>query len=265
MSAPAAVTSSRSDVADVVILAAGRGTRLAPINDDSAKWLTAVRGNDLAAHQLAGIGDLASRRSVHLVVVTGHDASRVVDRVRDVRVPVSCIHNDRYADLNNWYTVLVALRAREAAGRRGPVAVVNSDVWANPKWFTAAIDAVLDGAEASIVVDRVRPLTDEAMKVAVDDLGHLCAIDKVGVADPVGEYVGVLGVSGTDLPIFVSALESFQGDETRVNAWYEHAVGVSVGLGLRWHLVDAPDPDWVEIDDPADHAIAETLAERPSA
>lgn len=265
MPSAAAASSSRTEVADVIVLAAGRGTRLATVNGDSAKWLTTVGETDLAARQIDGIAALAETRPIQLVVVTGHDADRVCERVRHVTIPVSCVYNDRFADLNNWYTVLIALRERRTAGRTGPVAIVNSDVWADPTWFTAAVDAVLGGPEASIVVDRQRPLTDEAMKVGVDGTGHLCAIDKVGVADPVGEYVGVLGVSAAGEPTFVRALESFIDDASRANAWYEHAVGVSVGLGLRWQVVDAPGARWVEIDDAADHATAESLAQRAPA
>ena len=60
----------------VVVLAAGRGSRLGPVGSDTPKWLLDVGGRALAEHHLEGFG-----RSPHplasLRVVTGHAADAV--------------------------------------------------------------------------------------------------------------------------------------------------------------------------------------------
>ena len=247
--------SSRPTPLHVVVLAAGVGSRLSG-TQTRPKWLTEVAGRTIADNQLAGIDQV--EHDVELDILTGHQASLVADRVSQ-RAGTTTVHNAQYAELNNWFSVLTALRHRTDAGREGTFVVVNSDLWAPAAWFTAALTAVAACKTPALVVDTLRPLTDEAMKVAAEH-GRATAIGKVGVASPVGEYTGVLSVPAADVPVFEKALESFLDDADRVNAWYEHAVDVTFGMGLEWALVEAPSGTWVEIDDDNDLAIATRLA-----
>jgi choline kinase len=239
----------------VVVLAAGVGSRLSG-TQTRPKWLTEVAGTTIADNQLAGI-DLLDH-DVELDILTGHQASQVAARVAQ-RAGTTTVHNRQYAELNNWFSVLVALQHRKDAGREGALVIVNSDLWAPSTWFTAALTAVASAATPALVVDTERPLTDEAMKVSAHS-GRATAIGKVGVADPVGEYTGVLSVPAADVAVFEKALSSFVNDPDRANAWYEHAVDVTFGMGLEWSLVEAPSSTWVEIDDDNDLAIATRLA-----
>jgi choline kinase len=250
--------SSRPIPLHVVVLAAGVGSRLSGTST-RPKWLTEVAGRTIADNQLAGIDQLD--QDVQLDVVTGHQAALVAERVA-LRAGTTTVHNARYAELNNWFTVLVALRHRREAGRQGTLVIVNSDLWAPSTWFADALTAVASCETPALVVDTARPLTDEAMKVEAQH-GHATAIGKVGVTQPVGEYTGVLSVPVADLPVFEKALSSFVDDPDRVNAWYEHAVDVTFGMGLEWGLVEAPAATWVEIDDDNDLAIATELAGGP--
>lgn len=240
----------------VVVLAAGVGSRLSG-TATRPKWLTPVGPSTIAASQLAGLEAL-TELGLTVDVVTGHGAVLVRAAVTD-RLATETIHNPQYATLNNWWSVLLALRHRREAGRTGAMVVLNSDLWAPSSWFTAAVAALADQPTPALVVDTVRPLTDEAMKVAAAH-GRVTAIGKVGVENPVGEYTGALVIPEADLAGFEKALQSFVGDPDRANAWYEHAVGVSLDLGLDWRLVEAPSPTWVEIDDDTDLATARRLA-----
>ena len=239
----------------VVVLAAGVGSRLTG-TATRPKWLTPVGGATIADAQLQGLDGLDADITLH--VVTGHRAEQVQERVAG-RAGTTCVHNPEHAVLNNWWSVLTALRFRRAQGVDGTFVVVNSDLWAPAAWFTTALEQVARTAAPALLVDTQRPLTDEAMKVAAH-AGVATAIGKVGVEDPVGEYTGVLSVPAEDLPVLEKALESFVEDDSRRNAWYEHAVDVTFGLGLEWQLVEAPSGTWVEIDDDTDHATAERLA-----
>ena len=231
----------------VVVLAAGVGSRLSG-TQSRPKWLTPVGATTIADEQLAGVDALA--HEVQLDVVTGHLAPQVEARVQG-RAGSATVHNERHIELNNWWSVLVALQHRARTGRRGGMVVLNSDLWAPASWFTQAIQALVEQPRAALVVDTQRPLTDEAMKVSAHQ-GLATAIGKVGVDDPVGEYTGALWVPEADLPVFEKALSSFVDDPDRNNAWYEHAVDVTFGLGLPWALVEAPSTSWVEIDDDRD-------------
>jgi choline kinase len=239
----------------IVVLAAGVGSRLSGTGT-RPKWLTPVGDCTIADCQLDGLSGV--ERDVQLDVLTGHRADLIGARVAD-EGGATLVHNPRYAELNNWFSVLTALEHRRSAGRTGSFVVINSDLWAPAEWFTRAIDAVASLTRAALVVDTKRPLTDEAMKVAAVD-GRATAIGKVGISDPVGEYTGVLAVPAVDVPLFEKALTSFVDDTDRVNAWYEHAVDVTFGMGMEWALVEAPSGTWVEIDDDTDLATAIALA-----
>lgn len=243
----------------VVVLAAGVGSRLTG-TASCPKWLTRVGGSTVADQQLRGLDLVDADVTLHLV--TGHLAGRVEERVAG-RPGTTCVPNPEHAALNNWWSVLTALRFRRAQAVEGTFVIINSDLWARADWFASAVGDVARSQTATLVVDTRRRLTDEAMKVAALPRGadlFATAIGKVGVNDPVGEYTGVLSVPAGELEVFEKALESFVDDPTRENAWYEHAVDLTLRQGMAWQLVEAPTTTWVEIDDDGDRATAERLA-----
>jgi len=241
----------------VVILAAGKGSRMGALGEGLPKWLLEVGPRTIADHQLGAIAD-AGDAVTSTWVVTGHARSRV-EQFLDGRRGVECVYNPEYARLNNWYSVLLALRAIDDGSV--PVVVLNSDLFA-PRWISRFVADAADTADGALIaVDAQRRLTDESMKVAAteSDRGYLTAIGKAAVADPVGEYVGMLMAGGESLVEFRAALESFEGREENRDEWYERAVGLTAAGGSRWRLWTTPDSNWVEIDDDADHATAVDL------
>jgi choline kinase len=242
---------------DLVVLAAGRGSRLAALGDDRPKWLLEVDGRTIADRQLEAFGLLRERRGEQvrsLTVVTGH-AADAVDAV-PLEPWQSLLHNPHYLPRNNWYSVLVALRALPDDDSR--VVVVNGDLCAPVPWLLAFLEACADTDEdAMLAIDFARQLTHESMKVSRrGDLDELGTIGKHEFPDPVGEYVGMLMASGPVLKDLRAELEAFEADPASSNEWYEGAVGVSAGKGSRWHLWPTPGSAWVEIDDLADLAAA---------
>jgi choline kinase len=240
---------------DIVILAAGRGSRLAAIGDDRPKWLLEVGGQTIADRQLAALDLLPPEALRSVTVVTGHAA----DALADVPLgPVgSLLHNELYLTYNNWYSVLVALRALPDDAR---VVVMNGDLCAAPEWLAAFLQACLDTDEQGMLgIDFDRHLTDESMKVSRGADGELLLIGKHAFPDPVGEYVGLLMASGDVLTAFRAQLEAFELDQDHANQWYEGAVGLTAAAGVRWFLGATPDSSWVEIDDLDDLARAESM------
>ena len=137
------------------------------------------------------------------------------------------------------------------------VAVINSDLFARADWIARfLIDCAQTSTESLIAVDVERPVNDESMKVATNGSSLLASIGKVGIEDPVGEYVGMLMAGGPVLGDFRTALEGFERQPEAANEWYERAVGVSAAAGTKWTVWPTPDSRWVEIDDDADHRSA---------
>src|ERR1051325_9364423 len=91
-----------------VILAAGGGSRLAPLTDDRPKVLVEVAGRSFLHRQL----DLLARAGIaskDVVIVGGYR----VDRVRDAVAGTDCtiVVNERFQPWNNFYSLAVAERA----------------------------------------------------------------------------------------------------------------------------------------------------------
>lgn len=237
----------------VVVLAAGRGSRLGTHGDEIPKWLLQVGGRTLADRHLEGVaaaGDAVA--SVRAVV--GHAAEVVADTV-----DVGLVHNPEYATLNNWWSLLRALRELP---EDGPVAVINSDLLIDPEHVAAFLRAAAQGdADAALAVDLARELTDESMKVQLRGGAELERIGKVGIDDPAGEYIGMLFARGPALRALRAALEAFVDDPEATNEWYEGAVGRTAADGAAWRVWPMPTSGWVEIDDDGDLDLAHTMTD----
>ena len=241
----------------VVVLAAGRGSRLGALGSDTPKWLLRVGDRTLADRHLEGVaradGAVASVR-----VVTGH-AAEAIDRELARRTEtVAVVPNPEFAELNNWWSLLRALRELPDDG---PVVVVNADLLADPAHVAAFLaDARTGEADGLLAVDLEKVLTDESMKVELGPDETLTRIGKVGIEEPVGEYVGMLMARGPALHAVRARLEEFVGRPEAANEWYEGAVGRTAAEGVAWRVWPMPAGGWVEIDDDADFATAEELA-----
>ena len=252
----------------VIVLAAGKGSRLGALGARTPKWLLRVGEATIADRQLEAIAAAREAQTsiASVRVVCGHAATEI-DSYLEHRPSdgVSALFNPDYARCNNWYSVLIALRELDPAGD-ARVAIVNGDLFARPAWLARFLaDAAITEAESLVGIDLERKLTEESMKVSLDPGPPplVRAIGKVGVEDAAGEYVGLLMARGAVLEAFRRRLESFVGRAESVDEWYERALGLSAGSGVPWTAWATPDSAWVEIDDDSDYEAAVRLAASP--
>lgn len=245
--------------ADVlVVLAAGTGTRLGALTATTPKWLLRVGAGRVADRQIGALGDLFDLDR-QLVVVTGHGADEVTPALRELGLPEDCaLFNDQYAGRNNWYSALVALRA-SLSSTTERVYLLNSDLYAPASMYRTFVTASRSaGPGACLAVDSTHELTDEAMKVEVVD-GRIVDIGKVGVADPSGEYVGMLMLDHASALLFRDLLEAWAEDGRDPNGWYETVIREGLLSQVDCRPVQVGGSPWVEIDDLADLARADTV------
>lgn len=265
--------SGRPGVA-VAVLAAGHGRRLGAAGGLGPKWLIDVGGAPIAERHLTAVEQTLGP-DTDVLVVAGHAAERV-ERYCDARADRSALRplvelNERYAERNNWYSLLVGLDALE--GRLGDddvVVVLNSDLFALPTWLGSLLSAAaeLGDVPGFLAVDVVRPLTAEAMKVAAgpsDPAGRrwCTSIGKVGVPDPVGEYVGMASLGPPARALVHDVLRAFAAEGDRVDAWYEEAFQEVSAVSPFLIVRPTPSSAWVEIDDADDLRVADGLALAP--
>ena len=230
------------------------------LGDHTPKWLLRVGDRTLADRQLEGI-ERAARAVASVRVVVGHAAAVIEHALASpgpgIGTGVGVVRNPEFAELNNWWSLLRALRVLP---EDGPVVVLNADLLADPEHVAAFLEQAASGpADALLAVDLVKTLSDESMKVSLGPGDTLARIGKVEIDDPVGEYVGMLMARDVALRRVRAVLEGFVGDAAAADEWYEGAVGRTAAGGVSWHLW-AMAGGWVEIDDDADLAAAESLA-----
>lgn len=243
---------------DVVVLAAGLGRRLATVTA-LPKWLTPVGETCPADAQLAAFDRTGVGRTL---VVVGEQPGPIEQRLAGWhdRLHIELVPNERSADRNNWFSLLLGLDAWAAGGAATDVAVVNSDLFSSVAWFTQLLGSIADaGPGAALAVDPARGRTDEAMKVAVGANGLVTGIGKVGVPAPDGEYVGLAWLDPGAAQGLRAQLARFLDQPDRADHWYEHAIAEHIATGAGYRAVAVPSSDWVEIDDEADLVAARRL------
>jgi choline kinase len=241
----------------VIVLAAGRGSRLGALGDPIPKWLLRVGGRTLADRHLEGIR-AAAGAVASVSVVVGHAADAITGELAAREDDVRVVANGEWATRNNWWSVLLALRELPDDG---PVTIVNADLLVSPEQVQAFLTQTPTGG--LLATDLERPVTDESMKVELRADGTLERIGKVGIDAPAGEYIGMLTARGETLRAFRAALEAFAGDPACANEWYEGAIGRTAAAGIEWRVWPTATGAWVEIDDERDLRAAERLVAAP--
>lgn len=228
----------------VVILAAGRGTRLATASAGRPKVLVEVGGRTLLARSLTLQTDEA-------IVVTGHDRETVEAFVAAGRWPhpVRTVFNERFAVEGNARSLAVALGAIAPGA---DVLKLDGDLLVAPE----AIAKLWSAGTSAALVDFRGPLDDEAMKAKVVD-GRVVGLGK-GLVGAHGESIGAEILAAEDLVQVADALERTLTETP--SAYYEDAYQ---RLLPRWTLqAVAVSTPWAEIDTPDDLQAAEAMLMR---
>jgi choline kinase len=237
-----------------LVLAAGAGVRLGADTTALPKTLLPVDGDRTILDVV-----LANFRAVGLddaVIVTGHAADRVRDRVpaleRRHGLRLELVFNPKALEWNNAYSLWCA---REALAEGALLA--NGDT-VHPAGVEERLLAAR-GPELVIAVDDEKPLGEEEMKVHVTADGRLDRIHKrLEPATAHGEYIGVTLIEPSAAAPLADALEAtWQRDPS---LYYEDGFQEFVDRGGRIGIAPIGSVDWVEVDDHADLARAREVA-----
>ena len=233
-----------------VILAAGVGSRLAPLTADRPKVLVEVAGRSFLLRQLDRLAQ-AGIANDQVVVVGGYR----IDQIRRALEGRGCtvVMNERFDTWQNFYSLLVAAPALAGSD----FLQLDGDVLLDTKLLPRLIAA--PGA-AVIAVDRSAELDDDAMKVQLGADGRITAVSKQLPAKTcAGEYLGIAKLTAAAAREVFGDLERFPG-EGLTHEYYDHAYHRLSSSGrVRFEVCDADAGAVSEIDDLADLRRAEQL------
>jgi choline kinase len=231
-----------------VILAAGRGGRLAGVAGDRPKCLARIGARTLLERQLQS---LRACGADEIAVVAGYRA----DEVRAVcGSSIDIVLNSRYAATNSLYSLWLA---RDLL--TGGFVVLNADVLFHPQLLTDLLSARYDDALLMAPRGEDEPFSEEEMKVQVRR-GCVVDIDKrMPGSQADGENVGIAKFSRDGAAAMVEVLnEIVAADGSR--EWLPRAFA-AFAERRPLHVVDTRGFPWIEIDFPEDYwrACSEVL------
>jgi choline kinase len=227
-----------------LILAAGTGSRLRPLTQDTPKCLLDVGGQTILSRQLDRIAAAGMRRAV---VVTGHLAEQVEQhlQVHPPLIEVALARNPDYTTAGNCMSVLAG---REQVTGRG-VVICDGDVVLTGN---AMERLVRESCPCALLLDTETALAEEEMKALLDERGAVRRLSKrLDPAECAGESIGVQKVGGPALAILWATLEGMR-DAGDTAGYYEDAFQRMVQAGVTFHTVPIGHHEWTEIDDLAD-------------
>jgi choline kinase len=238
-----------------LVLAAGWGSRLAPLTDALPKTLLEVDGDRTILD--VALGNLKEVGLEDVVVVTGF-ASEVLDGrkaalERRHGLNLEMLFNPKALEWNNAYSLWCA---REYFGEG--MLMANGDT-VHPASVEETLLESRDGSDLVIAVDQSHPLAEEEMKVQVSEEGLLTRITKL--MDPAvaeGEYIGVTLIEPHAGQALADALEAtFERDP---QLYYEDGFQELADRGGRVRIAPIGTVEWVEVDDHDDLARAREVA-----
>ena len=229
-----------------LILAAGVGSRLAPLTDHMPKSLVEVNGTPILMKQ---IENLHACGITDITVVSGYLSHVLADAVGGKYPEITVLESVDYAITNNMYS---AYLAKEAMAGQGFL-MMNADVFFDASVIRALVDCPHPNA---IVVDVGRYM-EESMKV-MERNGKLTAIAKtISPAQALGCSIDVYKFSPAAADAFFAKCSEYIDANNDRKQWSE--------VALNDILPDADfyacplDGRWMEIDNREDLIAAEKL------
>lgn len=240
-----------------IILAAGRGNRLADFNPDGRpKCLLEFGGRSLLDRQLDTLEACGVQQAT---LVVGYQADLVIEHVGTLasRPAVAFVYNPAY----NQGSVLSLLAAREAMTSGETVLILDADVLFHPRIMQLLVDS---SHENCFMIDRDFEPGDEPVKIAVlaDRLVEFRKTLPAGLKyEILGESVGFFKFDG-NIAVKIAQLCQGYKSEGLLDAPHEEALrDIVLALPAAFACEDVTGLPWLEVDFPEDveRAIKEVL------
>jgi len=231
-----------------IILAAGRGNRLAELNPDGRpKSLLEFDGRSLLARQLDILFQLGVSQAT---LVIGYEADQIIDHVGTLssRPEVAFVYNPAYTD----GSVLSLLAARDALTSNETVLVLDADVLFHPQIMQLLIESSNPNC---YLIDRDFVAGDEPVKIAIEK-GEMVEFRKKLPADldydTLGESVGFFKFNGEVAARIAQTCAAYR-TEGLLDAPHEEALrDVLLASPSDFACEDIDGLPWLEVDFPED-------------
>lgn len=229
-----------------LILAAGFGSRLAPITDNCPKSLVPVNGKPILIKQ---IENLLENGITDITVVSGYKAEILEGAVKEKYPEIKIINSVDYATTNNMYSAYLGKETFYGEN----FLMMNADVF----YDASVVKALLACPAENAIVTDIGTYIEESMKVIEKD-GRLTEIAKTITAeDALGCSIDVYKFSPEGGKAFFDKCAEYIEDMKELKKWSE--VALNDILGDVVFKACPLEGRWLEIDNHDDLAAAEKL------
>ncbi len=203
----------------VIILAAGVGSRLAPISTTIPKSLTKVAGKEIVDYQISGYLN-AGINEKDITVVAGYKSEMMVDFFKTNYPQVSVLENKDYNKTNNMYSLYMALN--ELAKEDFDVLFINN---ADCTYDLEIINDLLESSAKNAIAAEVGVFNDESMKLVADSSsGKLQDIAKTITEDKAfGLSIDLYKISKDAVNSLHTIVKRYIEKDKDLNQWTEVA------------------------------------------
>lgn len=221
-----------------LILAAGIGSRLAPLTDECPKSLVKVNGKSIILKQ---IENLHENGIFDITIISGYKAEILEQAVSAKYPDVEFIRNESYINTNNMYSAYISRQKFE----NSEFLMMNADVFFDSSVIMALLNHI---SENSIVTD-IDHYLEESMKV-VERNGRIVEISKSITENlALGSSIDVYKFSPRAGECFFAKCAEYIEGKKNLKLWSEVALNnilreiefKACPLNGRWYEIDNHD------------------------
>jgi len=235
-----------------IILAAGVGSRIRPLTDNTPKSLLKVGDKTILERMITNIEDV---EMTEVIVITGYLEEQIKEFIREKfpHLNVTYIKNEKYDQTNTGYSLLLT---KEAVGDDDFVKF-DADV----VFEKAILEQLVKSSHSSaLCIDKNINLEAEEVKVECDKDGNVLKVGKkLPPQTAAGESIGIEKISKDAAKVLFAELEDLMKDQANHQQYYDDSYTTLVEKGIPFGAVDITGLKWVEIDTHEDYKKAQEL------
>jgi choline kinase len=235
-----------------IILAAGIGSRVRPLTDNTPKSLLKIGEKTILEQMLTNIRAVGI---TEVAIITGYLEEKIKSfiAVHFGDLSVTFIKNEQYMDTNTGYSLLLA---KDFIGSDDFVKF-DADVVFEQAVLEKLLKETIPNA---LCIDTNIHLEKEEVKVILGEGNKVLEVGKK--LDPHkahGESIGIEKIGGEAVHMLFSELERLMQDPANYKEYYDDSYTTLVANGSPFAAVDITGLKWVEIDTHEDYDRAQQL------
>jgi len=235
-----------------IILAAGVGSRIRPLTDNSPKCLLKIGDSTILEMMISHIQGCGINE---IVFVLGYLQEQIKEYVKTNFPDLKAyfITNDNYAETNTGFSLLLTKDVIRDSG----FVKFDGDVVFEKEVLRRLIEC--EHANC-LCIDKSIHLDVEEIKVIIDDQNLVVKANKtVDPKDAVGESIGIEKIDGQTATLLFAELTTMMEKTHNQQAYYEAAYERLMKKKVPFYALDISGLKWTEIDTKEDFITAESI------